>query len=121
MNARNIRTFLDSKAAGWAAFGLVGVILLAMWAINAAQGSSDGRQLTETNARAICRTAVKQQLKNPDSATFSDETYRAEGDTYVGGGTVRAENSFGGTAIHTFTCTASISAGDIIGVAKIQR
>lgn len=58
-----------------------------------------------------CREMVKEQLKDPDSAKFADESVTGYGD-YKVTGTVRATNSFGGVATHDYTCTAEFDETD---------
>lgn len=81
-----------------AALMLVGMIGCQSCVQNAGKNAdnSDAAHIVE------CRRQVKANLKDPGSAEFSDEEATASGVT----GTVRSKNSFGGTAVTRFTCTA---------------
>ena len=57
-------------------------------------------------AQQACRAAVRDQLKDPNSANFSDEVVTDQGvNNWKVNGTVRSTNSFGGTAADTYTCS----------------
>lgn len=62
-------------------------------------------------AKYHCREQVKESLKDPRSAEFSNESVTGFGD-YTVTGTVRGKNSFGGTAVHEYTCTANFDESD---------
>lgn len=69
------------------------------------------------SARSTCEKAIEQQLKDPSSAEYSDVdiavTDGAAPDfAYEVTGTVRAENSFGGMAVHSFVCNATYTGAD---------
>lgn len=53
--------------------------------------------------KSACRTAVKQQLKNPMTAKFANEQVNGVRAT----GMVSGENALGGTVTYTYTCTTS--------------
>lgn len=77
------------------------------------------------SARSTCETAVEQQLKDPSSAEYSEvdiEITDAGGPdfAYSVTGTVRAENSFGGMAVHSFECTATYTGSDEMMRARAQ-
>lgn len=68
---------------------------------------------TEGGAIVACREAVRSMLKSPSSAQFSKETATPTGDTtFEVYGIVDAENSFGASLRHGFTCTAASATGD---------
>jgi len=78
---------------------------------------ADTAQDLSYSARSTCETAVEQQLKDPGSAEYSDVdiavTDGAAPDfAYEVTGTVRAENSFGGMAVHSFVCNATYTGAD---------
>ena len=93
---------------------LIPVVLIggcwAASALNQAKGTTP--EAERSGVTRVCEKAVKQQLKDPDSAKFewagvsptrsNDAVF-----SYAGTGVVRAKNSFGGTATHTFTCTGT--------------
>lgn len=59
-----------------------------------------------------CRVAVRANLKDPDSAQFSDET---AGEKLVTG-TVRARNSYGGMTVNNYSCDRY---GTLISLQKV--
>jgi hypothetical protein len=75
-----------------------------------ASGEDDSGPSAEM-ASYHCRDMVREQLKSPSTAEFSDETITGHG-TYTIEGTVRGENSFGGTAVNTYECTATYDERD---------
>lgn len=66
---------------------------------------------SEREALIHCRDVVREQLRDPDSAEFSDETTSGHGN-YTIEGTVRADNALGGTVTHAYTCTADWDESD---------
>lgn len=76
---------------------------------------------------SVCEKAVRQQLKDPDSAKFdwsgvSPTTSTERLFSYEGTGVVRAQNSLGGVATHTFTCagTYSVASGEARATATLS-
>jgi len=89
----------------WPAVGVVALgIGGGIWGYFAGSDTDTGP--TPTLAQYACESHVKDLLKNPKSAEFSDVTSTGGPDTWTVTGTVRGENSFGGTAVQAFTCTA---------------
>lgn len=94
-------------------FLIFGGIIVALVGLGVASGLSDkaesdsgGNSLLATRA---CHGALENQLKDPDSAKYSDETAVVTRNTELGAiwkvqGTVRAKNSFGGYVINTYLC-----------------
>lgn len=85
-------------------------------------GGDETAEQARWSAENICEKSVRQQMKDPDSAQFSGVTVEVVGDqppvyTYQVTGTVRGTNSFGGTAVHTFSCSASynVDSGEATG------
>lgn len=83
------------------------------------------QSLREKRVKRVCEKSVKQQLKDPDSAQFREETARPDtplGLKWLVTGEVNARNSFGGMVGFTaFTCVATYDAdsGDTQGEASI--
>lgn len=101
-----------------AVFFAPGIIFVALIAID---WGDDGTHGAETDVRVLCRKSVKQQLKDPASAKFDDETITATGaGTYEMSGTVRATNSFGGTAAHTFSCITDGAGSNMVAKSRID-
>lgn len=65
----------------------------------------DKPEPSSTMASYHCREMVKEKLRDPSSAKFSDETVTGHGE-YEIAGTVRATNGFGGTVAHEYECDA---------------
>jgi len=62
-------------------------------------------------ARAMCETFVKRQLKAPATAKFSDESSAKVSDVeYTAGGSVDSQNSFGALLRSTFACDLTYDA-----------
>lgn len=56
------------------------------------------------DARAACRELVKDRLRSPASAQFSDLAHRGSGVQFVVTGIVDSENAFGAMIRNSFTC-----------------
>lgn len=106
----------DEKSSKRFTIGCLGVIALLIggcWAASqAGKGGGTTPQAERYGVTSTCEKAVRQQLKDPDSAKFDWDGVSPTSSTdavfsYSGSGTVRATNSFGGIAVHSFTCTGS--------------
>jgi riboflavin synthase alpha subunit len=69
------------------------------------------------SAIAACHTVLEGQLRDPDSAKFSDETatmvaHYSSGATWEVAGTVRATNGFGGYVVNQYSCNSLYSSTD---------
>ena len=94
----------------WPAAGFLALVIGGA-AYGALSASGDSTGPDPQMASHHCRDMVREQLKNPASAKFSDETVTGHA-TYTVTGTVRGENTYGGTATHTYTCTATYDESD---------
>lgn len=91
---------------------LIPVVLIGgCWAVTSLGGSSKAAtpEAERYGVTSVCEKAVRQQLKDPDSAKFDWSGVAPTSSTssvfhYEGSGVVRATNSFGGTAVHQFSC-----------------
>lgn len=105
--------------------GCLGIVLLfvVLVTMGMCSGSDDGpRKGGATLAEIVCERSVKSQLKDPDSAKFSNVTTRSTGpDKYETKGTVRARNSFGGMAVSTYTCLSDESSGTMTSKSRIEE
>lgn len=121
----------DGKSGTRIAIGCLGVIALLLggcWALTqAGRGGGTSPEAERHGVTRVCEKAVKQQLKDPGSATFDWSGVTPSGGDarvfrYDGSGTVRATNSFGGTAAHNFTCTGTytVSTGEAKATAKLS-
>lgn len=99
---------------------VIGMIVLVF--VVTCSGSSDGPSSGGASlAEVVCERSVKSQLKDPDSAKFSDTATRSTGvDKYETTGIVRARNSFGGMAVNAYTCISDESSGTMTSKSRIE-
>ena len=105
----------DGKSSTRMAIGCLGVVALLLggcWALTQMGDSKTTPEAERYGVTSTCEKAVRQQLKDPDSAKFEWEGVAPTASTssvfnYEGSGIVRATNSLGGTAVHQFTCTGT--------------
>lgn len=88
------------RGAGWV---VAGVVVIALCAIGFLARPDTGGD-AEYSAKIACRDFVKQRLKAPATADFTDEVVNVDGQTYSVTGNVDAENSFGAKLRQTYTC-----------------
>lgn len=62
-------------------------------------GSGDG-----FTAEVMCEEFVKDRLKSPATAEFSEQAHRADGAAWVVSGVVDSENGFGALVRSDYTC-----------------
>lgn len=90
------------------------VIVVGLIVASSQQDTSDtsnsGEDLS-SQAKEVCRNSVKDQLKAPATAQFSDEQASGVGDTWAVTGSVDSENSFGALIRNTYTCDAIHGSG----------
>lgn len=70
-------------------------------------------------ANVSCETIVKDKLRDPSSAEFSDQHATGSGDTWTSTGTVRAKNGFGGTNVMQYRCEVTFDGDEFTGTADI--
>lgn len=70
-------------------------------------------------AKAACRTFVKEKLKAPTTADFSDEQVSQANGTWAVNGYVDSENSFGAKVRAAFQCEMTIDGNDWVGKAVV--
>lgn len=56
-------------------------------------------------ARIICQDFVKDRLKSPGTAEFSDESETGKYPTFTSTGSVDSQNTFGGVVRNDYSCT----------------
>lgn len=66
----------------------------------------------DTDATSACEHFVDQRLKSPASARYSSEQVSHTGTTYVVGGNVDSQNSFGAMIRNQFVCTETLDTGN---------
>lgn len=89
------------------AVALTGLLLLSACASPKVSQYGESDQVID-----VCRMAAEKGLKAPETAEYSEESTqlvdpRDDGGTWIASGTIRSENSFGGTAISHYTCDAT--------------
>jgi hypothetical protein len=84
------------------------------------RGGSDKAPADRTlEARSMCETFVKRQLKAPATAKFSEESAAKVSDAeYTAGGSVDSQNSFGALLRATFVCDMTYDAGSEVWTSK---
>lgn len=91
--------------------GCWGVLLLPVALIALVAVSCTPRSDVKTNgdgaALVACRRGVKDQLKNPSTAKFSDESFARSGSTTTVTGQVMADNALGGKITYAYSCDYS--------------
>lgn len=77
----------------------------------------------EYGAQNICEEAVKDRLRAPSTAKFSDVQATGAGGSWTVTGLVEAENGFGGTVGNRYTCDATYTSSDDMwrGVAHLSE
>src|SRR5262245_38063453 len=81
---------------------VLAVVGLIVWAISAKQNNPE---TTRSNTAAqACEDAVKDQLKAPSTAKFTNERYTDSDPSWLVTGDVDAQNSFGAMIRSHFTC-----------------
>lgn len=95
---------------------ITGVIVAAVLTL-AGCGSSESDKAKnggdEAEAQVVCRDFVRDMLKSPSSADFSDEdASNVGGKMWQVTGSVDSENSFGAMIRNTYTCKVRWTGGD---------
>lgn len=66
---------------------------------------------TAYGARDACEQFVKDRLKSPGSAKFSEQSETSRGKRWTAMGAVDSQNSFGGLVRNNYTCVARYIGG----------
>lgn len=91
---------------------VLGVVIVAGLTVASIRsgGQGDGTDDTDSglssDAKDVCENSVKDKLKAPATAEFSDEQAALEGSTWTVTGSVDSENSFGALIRSTYSCEA---------------
>lgn len=103
----------------WA--GLAAIVLVLVWAVMPSRSgdSGDDPPTQKMGAQTACEDMVKDKLKSPSSAKFSDVTTTGVGPWTVTGH-VDADNSFGAAIRGTWTCTVRLDGDYFKGSASIK-
>lgn len=71
-------------------------------------------------ANVSCESIVKDRLRDPSSAEFSDQSATGSGDNWTSTGTVRAKNGFGGMQVMSYTCDVKFDGDEFTGTASFD-
>jgi hypothetical protein len=93
---------------GSAKTGLIGCLIIVALVLGgcgvlAMLGSGDSGP-TDVDAKIMCERFVKDKLKSPGSAEFSEENAVEAGGAWTVSGAVDSQNSFGALVRNQFTC-----------------
>lgn len=96
--------------------GCFGIVVLLMVLVVggcavAMNGSSD-KTADESDAQYMCQQFVKDKLKSPSSAKFSNQVASGAGTSWTSSGTVDSQNSFGAMVRSRYSCTLSYDSSD---------
>lgn len=95
----------ESKSSAKGCLWIVAaLILLPAACIATTSGGGSKWEPTAFEARSICEDWVKDRLKAPSSAKFTDGAESGGGGKYTISGSVDAQNSFGAMIRSTWTC-----------------
>ena len=70
-------------------------------------------------ANVSCESIVKDRLRDPSSAEFSNQYASGSGDNWTSTGTVRAKNGFGGTNVMRYRCEVTFDGDEFTGTADV--
>lgn len=110
----SLMTEQDSKAGksmdmrGWLVLAVC--VAFAVVAIALTRGG-DSKTGDASGAKGACQEFVKNRLKSPGTAKFSNET-ATSGDTWTVTGSVDSQNTFGGVVRNTYNCRTIFSGDD---------
>lgn len=100
-----------SKGVTWLVLGVAVVAACCIGGVVKGCGGGGSPQDEKVSAISGCEELVKDRLKAPSTAEFSNEAADGGDGSYVVDGDVDSENSFGAMLRSHFTCTVH-SAGD---------
>lgn len=84
--------------AGWGCLAVI--VVFVVFGVALCSGGGD-KGPDKYDTQVTCKELVRQQLKNPSTADFSDGQQSAAGAS----GTVVAENALGGKVTYSYACT----------------
>lgn len=91
---------------------LIMVLIIGGCTVSMFTGGDKKNEPTEYDARYYCQEFVKDKLKAPSTAKFSDQTASGSGASWSSSGTVEAQNTFGGMVASRYSCTLSYNADE---------
>lgn len=101
----------SGKGLGCGCLALVAAVV-AIWVVGSLGGDDEDDGGGEYGARDVCEQFVKDRLKSPSSADFSDTQTTGSGDHWTVTGSVDSENSFGAMIRNTYVCEVEHTSGD---------
>lgn len=72
-------------------------------------------------ANVSCESIVKDRLRDPESAVFSDQSATGSGNEWTSTGIVRARNGFGGMVGMIYECDVTFDGDDFTGTASFDE
>jgi hypothetical protein len=101
----NVKDAANSQRVWIGVIVAVGVVVFGglIWVSHHSTADEDGGAYV----KVACRDWVKDRLKAPTSADFSQESVSRNGQTYVVTGAVDSANSFGAPIRNTYRCEAT--------------
>jgi len=104
---------------GWAIAAPVALVIIVAVAVNGVKENADRKPVYDrVSAYVYCQAAVKDLLKSPSTAKFSNSEAVGSGGTWTATGYVESENSFGAMIRADFQC--SIKDGDKVRVDYLE-
>ena len=102
--------------------GLLAVTVLLVSACSSDDGGSgDADEGDAGTAQVMCREFIKDRLKSPSTADFSDESPTETGkQTWRVSGSVDSENGFGAMIRNDYVCTIRYAGDDNWRLVKLQ-
>lgn len=118
---------LARKPVSKGALGCLGIFVVVFLVFVASCTMSMGKdgskdEPTESLAIVSCERIVKDRLKSPSSAKFSNQSATGSGNTWVSRGIVESQNSFGAMIATKYTCTVTFrDDGTYSGTARLEE
>lgn len=107
----------------FAIFALLFVLLIGGCTIGMMNGGDKKDEPTAYDAKYYCQKFVKDKLKAPSTAKFSNQVANGAGRSWTSSGTVESQNSFGGMVATRYSCTLTHNASEQSwsGVARLAE
>lgn len=111
-----------AKGCLWIVALVIGLPAACTAALSLGGGGGDNWSPTPAEARSVCEGWVKDKLKSPATADFTDGATTGSGGTYTVGGEVDSQNSFGALVRSSWSCDVRYdsAAGEWRGSARLD-
>lgn len=93
-------------------FALCMVLIIGGCAVGIVSGGDKKDEPTQYDAKYYCQEFVKDKLKAPSTAKFSDQVANGSGASWTSSGLVEAQNSFGGMVSSRYSCTLTYNSSE---------